>query len=108
MRSFVPNEKNSASVAISSAVKAALGISIIVPTLYFKSIPDSAIILLAVSVIIDLTNANSLSSPTKGTIISGTIFHSGCLLVTLIAALITAFVCILATSGNVTERRQPL
>ena len=43
VRSLVPNEKNSASVAISSAVIAPRGTSIIVPTRYFTLTPCSFI-----------------------------------------------------------------
>ena len=39
VKSFVPKQKKSASFAISSAVRAALGISIIVPTSYSSLIP---------------------------------------------------------------------
>ena len=37
VRSLVPKLKNSASLATSSAVRAARGISIMVPTMYFRS-----------------------------------------------------------------------
>ena len=40
VRSLVPKEKNSASVATSPAVTAARGVSIIVPTIYFIFRPD--------------------------------------------------------------------
>ncbi len=77
VRSLVPKEKNCASLAISSAVNAARGISIIVPTRYFSSIPASAMIESAVAVMMFLTNTNSFTSPTSGTMISGTTVHSG-------------------------------
>ena len=47
VRSLVPNEKNSAYSAISSAVRAARGISIIVPNLYAISRPCSSMTALA-------------------------------------------------------------
>ena len=94
---MVPKLKNSASSAILSAKSAALGISIIVPTSYFKSIPDSFIIASAVWQTMFLTYFNSFTSPTRGIIISGV--TSIPFLDTLIAASITALVCILAISG---------
>ncbi len=42
VRSFVPNEKKSASLAIWSAVSAARGISIMVPTVYGSDLPAFA------------------------------------------------------------------
>ena len=68
-----------------------------VPTSYFKSIPEEAIISSAVLTTISLTYFNSLTSPTKGIIISGV--TNVPFLVTFIAASITALVCILAISG---------
>ena len=103
----MPKQKNSASCAMTSAVSAALGISIIVPTSYFNSTPAAAISAFAVSTTIFLTNFSSLSSPINGIIISGTIFQSECFFCTLIAARMTAFVCIFAISGYVTDKRQP-
>ncbi len=47
VRSLVPKEKNWASLAISSAVRAARGISIMVPTWYWTSTPSSSITRLA-------------------------------------------------------------
>ena len=46
-------------------------------------------------------------SPTSGIMISGFTFQSGWAFFTLIAARITALVCILAISGYVTARRHP-
>jgi hypothetical protein len=94
---LVPNEKNSASFATSSAVRAALGISIIVPTRYFKLTPASLITASAVSTTTALTYCNSLTSLINGIIISGTTLPP--LALTAIAALITARVCIAAISG---------
>ena len=51
----MPKEKNAASLAISSAVRAARGISIIVPTLYSMSEPASLMIFFAVWSMTDLT-----------------------------------------------------
>ena len=56
VRSLVPKQKNSASLAISSAVRAARGISIMVPTSYFMSTPASAMSLSAVATTTSLTN----------------------------------------------------
>ena len=77
VRSLVPKEKNSASVAISSAVRAARGISIMVPTRYFISTPAAASSSSAVLTTMLLTYFSSLTSPTRGIMISGTMFHSG-------------------------------
>ena len=68
--------------------------------------PASAINLSAVAVIIFLTNFNSLTSRTSGTIISGSIFNPFALL-TLIAALMIAVVCISQISGYETANLQP-
>ena len=81
------------------AVRAARGISIMVPTSYFMSIPASLMILSAVATTTSLTYLSSLTSPTRGIMISGTIFQSGCFFWTLMAALMTAVVCISAISG---------
>ncbi len=53
----------------------------------------------AVSTTTSLTNLSSLTSPTRGIMISGTSFQSGCFFWTLRAALMTAVVCIRAISG---------
>ena len=98
MRSLVPKEKNSASVAISSASRAARGISIMVPTSYLRSTPDSLMILSAVSTTMSLPNLSSLTSPTRGIMIWGSMTYLP-RLVTAMAALITAVVCIRAISG---------
>ncbi len=58
-------------LAISSAVRAALGISIMVPTSYFRSMPAAAISASAVSTTIFLTYFSSLTSHTSGIMISG-------------------------------------
>ena len=63
------------------------------PRLRFP-LPDSSI------------NFSSFASPTSGIMISG-ILQSGCTAFTLIAARITASVCIFAISGYVTARRHP-
>ena len=84
---------------MSSAVRAARGISIIVPTSYLRLDFAAAISASAVSTTIFFTNASSLTSPTSGIMISGTSFQSGCFFVTLIAARMTALVCIRAISG---------
>ena len=55
VKSLVPKQKKSASVAISSAVRAALGISIIVPTSYSNLTPAAAISASAVSTTTFLT-----------------------------------------------------
>ena len=101
VKSFVPNEKNSAVSAISPANRAARGISIIVPTLYVIVLLASALTTLA-------TYSNSLGSPTSGTMISGTKFQSGCSVFTFNAALMIARACIAPSSGYVTSRRHPL
>ena len=73
----MPKEKNSASLAMASAVRAALGISIMVPTLYFMLLPASASSLSAVATTTSLTYLSSLTSPTRGIMISGWTFQSG-------------------------------
>ena len=65
-----------ASFAISSAVTQARGISIIVPTSYLRSEPAAAISASAVATTTSLTNLSSLTSPTRGIMISGTMFQS--------------------------------
>ena len=99
VRSLVPKEKKSASLAISSAVRAARGISIIVPTLYFMEEPAALMMASAVSTTTPLTYLSSLTSPTRGIMISGTMVQSGCLAWTFRAALMTARVCMAAISG---------
>ena len=94
----MPKEKKSASLAISSAVRAARGISIMVPTSYFMSMPDSLMIRSAVAVTTSLTYLSSLTSPTSGIMMSGVMLYLP-FLVTLMAALMTAVVCISAISG---------
>ena len=55
VRSLVPKEKKSACLATSSAVRAARGISIMVPTRYFMSEPASLMMASAVSTTIFFT-----------------------------------------------------
>ena len=61
----------------------------------------------AVWTTMSFTNLNSLASLVSGIMISGLTFQALCLRCTLMAARMTAFVCITAISGNVTHRRQP-
>ena len=70
--SFVPNEKNSALSAISSAVSAALGVSIIVPITYLISDDFSSLHLSASLATISLIYAISLALDVRGIMISGT------------------------------------
>ncbi len=70
VRSFVPKLKNSASFAISSAVSAALGTSIIVPILYGTVVFFSSMTFFAVFMILFLVIMSSFTSATSGTIIS--------------------------------------
>ena len=70
MRSFVPKEKKSASLAISDADKAARGVSIIVP-IRGKSLRPEAFTVSAISSSIQLRIiCNSFFSTTNGIIIS--------------------------------------
>ena len=94
----MPKLKKSASLAISSAVSAARGISIIVPTWYFMSTPASLISASAVRTTMSLMNLSSLRSPTSGIMMYGVIIVPVSAL-TLSAALMTALVCISAISG---------
>ncbi len=79
-----------------------------VPTIYFNLTFLDWIIEFAVFTTTSLTNRNSLTSPTSGIIISGTTLYDGYFLFTLIAASITALVCISAISEYVTLKRHPL
>jgi len=65
VRSFVPKLKNSAVSAIRSAVRAARGISIIVPTMYFTLDLRSLMMRLAVSRMILSQKSNSVFAPTR-------------------------------------------
>ena len=98
VRSLVPKLKKSASLAISPAVRAARGISIMVPTSYFMSTPAAAIRASAVLTTTSLTNFSSLTSPTRGIMMWGVIILPVSA-ETLRAALMTALVCISAISG---------
>ena len=95
----MPKQKNSASSAISSAVRAARGISIIVPTLYAMLTSAWAISSLAVFTTMSLTYFSSLASPVSGIMISGLTDHVRWAFCTLTAARITAVVCMRAISG---------
>ena len=70
-----------------------------VPTRYFMLEPASLMMASAVSTTTFFTYASSLTSPTRGIMISGTMVHSGCLAWTFSAALMTARVCMAAISG---------
>ena len=72
VRSFVPNEKNSASSAISSAVTAPRGTSIIVPTRYLILTPCSFITAAATRSTTAFWSRSSFTCPTSGIMISGT------------------------------------
>ena len=72
-----------------------------------QSLLLSAISLSAASTTIFLTNASSFTSPGERDHDLGTMFQSGCFFLTLMAALMTADVCMRAISGYVTVRRQP-
>ena len=48
-----------------------------VPTMYFMSVPEAAISSSAALTTTFLTYLSSLTSPTSGIMISGTIVHSG-------------------------------
>src|ERR1700741_2912680 len=74
VRSFVPNEKNSASLAISSATSAARGNSIIVPTMYSTLVPFSLNTSSATRRTIAAWFAISFTVATKGIITSGSTF----------------------------------
>ena len=71
VRSLVPNEKNCASVAISSAVRAPRGTSIIVPTRYLILISCSFITSAATRSTMIFWSRSSLTRPTSGIMTSG-------------------------------------
>ena len=71
VRSFVPKEKNSASSAISPAVSAARGISIIVPNLYGTLTPASFCTASATGFSSAWTARSSATVPASGIMISG-------------------------------------
>mmetsp|Transcript_3411 Transcript_3411/g.21298 ORF Transcript_3411/g.21298 Transcript_3411/m.21298 type:complete len:276 (+) Transcript_3411:1451-2278(+) len=105
VKSFVPKEKNSACSAISSATRAALGTSIIVPTRYATLTPSSEQTLDAMSRIRPAWWASSCGVPTSGTMISG--LTSTPSFFTLQAAWRIARACISAISGYVIPKRHP-
>ena len=97
VRSLVPKLKNSATSAISSAVSAPRGTSIIVPTRYLSFTPFSLLTSLATRWTISACNSSSFLKPTSGTMISGfTLILFFC---TLAAASKMARTCISAISG---------
>ena len=97
VRSLVPNEKNSAVSAISSAVRAPRGISIIVPTRYLIFCPVSFCTNSATRCTISTWLSSSFLKPTSGIMISGfTLMPAFC---TLAAASKTARACISEISG---------
>ena len=67
----MPNEKKSQFRAIRFARSAARGTSIIVPTLYGMSLPDSAMTVFAASTTRVRRRSNSPRAPTSGIMISG-------------------------------------
>ena len=71
VRSLVPKEKNSADPAISPAVMAARGSSIMVPILCGILAPSSASTVSATSLIRPLTRSSSRTLATRGIMISG-------------------------------------
>jgi hypothetical protein len=97
VRSFVPKEKNSAVSAILSAVTAARGISIIVPTRYSMRSPRSAKTFSAISRMTFSWLSSSPLMPTSGTMISG--WTSMPSPFTFRAASIIPRACISVTSG---------
>jgi hypothetical protein len=97
VRSFVPNEKNCASAAISSAVIAPRGTSIIVPTRYLTLTPCSFITSPATRSTIAFWSRSSFTCPTSGIMISGTTFSPS--LLSWQAASMMARACISVISG---------
>ena len=105
VKSFVPKLKNSATTAISSAVIAPRGISIIVPTRYLKVTPFSFITSAATRRTIFSWFASSFTLPTSGIITSGSTLIPFAW--TLAAASKMARDCISVISGKMMPRRQP-
>ena len=106
VRSFVPKLKKSVISAISSAVIAALGISIIVPTRYLISFPFSSNTFWISSFTSSITYFNSFTSLDKGIMISGTTSIPSSW--QWIAACMIALACILEISGYLTPSLNPL
>ncbi len=98
VRSFVPNEKNSAASAISAARRAARGSSIMVPTWYAKVAPVSSMTAFAMASMRALTKSSSGLAITSGTITSG-VTGSPVFAAAWIAASKMARACISAISG---------
>ena len=105
VRSLVPKEKNSASDAISPAVSAARGISIIVPNLYGTATPFSFCTSSATGLSSACTSRSSASVPTSGIMISGR--ASIPRLRRSQAASMIARTCMRGISGKRTDRRTP-
>lgn len=105
VRSLVPNEKKSADWAISSAVTAARGSSIIVPIGISSSTPSAS----ATSAIVCSAKARNLSSSgftdTRGIIISG--LGSRPCFFNCAAAVAIARICITGRIGYLIARRTP-
>ncbi len=93
----MPKEKNSAEPAISPAVSAARGSSIIVPNRYGTSTPSSCMVSLATRSSSDRSRFSSLAKPTSGIITSGRTCTPS--LATVDAARKMARTCISFTSG---------
>lgn len=106
VRSFVPKLKNSASFAISPAVSAALGTSIIVPILYWIVVFFSSMTFFAVFMILFFVNMSSFASATSGIIISMFAFLLS--FARSHAASIIARTCMSYIAGWVMPKRHPL
>ena len=106
VKSFVPKLKKSASFAISSAVIAALGTSIIVPILYGTVVFFSSMTFFAVFMILFFVIMSSFTSATSGTIISMFAFLLS--FASSHAASIIARTCMSYIAGWVMPRRHPL
>mmetsp|Transcript_40600 Transcript_40600/g.79489 ORF Transcript_40600/g.79489 Transcript_40600/m.79489 type:complete len:446 (-) Transcript_40600:1203-2540(-) len=105
VRSLVPNEKKSATFAISPAISAALGISIMVPTRKLTRSPCSRNTSSATRRTRLLWCSSSLTDPTRGTMMSGTGVWPAFL--TARAASMMARACISEISGCTIPRRHP-
>src|SRR5580704_9437843 len=106
VKSLVPKEKNSAVSAISPAISAARGNSIMVPTWYFSLALLSAATVCAMASMRSLTRSSSALLAISGTMISGATLTPVARSASTAASKI-ARACISAISGYAIARRQP-